>query len=75
MSEIDFKYKKLPLDDDCLPEEGKEYIFLAYAQPDGALLVSGPNSNVMVDDSVSNTGAVVEKYRDAAGQDAQRETC
>lgn len=31
---------------DSLPEVGKVYIFLAYAQPDGTLQVSGPNSNI-----------------------------
>lgn len=36
-------------EDDTLPEEGKSYVFLAYAQVDGSLLISGPNSNEYVD--------------------------
>lgn len=36
-------------EDDTLPEEGKSYVFLAYAQDDGSLLISGPNSNEYVD--------------------------
>ncbi|WP_018665359.1 hypothetical protein [Heyndrickxia acidiproducens] len=35
-------------EDDSLPEVGKSYVFLAYAQDDGSLLVSGPNSNISV---------------------------
>ncbi|WP_249595677.1 cell surface protein [Peribacillus frigoritolerans] len=34
-------------EDDTLPEEGKSYVFLAYAQDDGSL--SGPNSNEYVE--------------------------
>lgn len=33
---------------DSLPEEGKTYIFIAYTQDDGSLLVSGPNSNIEI---------------------------
>ncbi len=33
-------------EDDVLPEAGEIYVFFAYAQPDGSLLVSGPNSNI-----------------------------
>lgn len=33
-------------EDDVLPQEGQKYVFLAFAQPDGSLLVSGPNSNI-----------------------------
>ncbi|WP_201786295.1 cell surface protein [Peribacillus muralis] len=36
-------------EDDALPEEGKSYVFLAYAQDDESLLVSGPNSNEYVE--------------------------
>ncbi|MDK2902182.1 MAG: hypothetical protein PWQ93_101 [Clostridiales bacterium] len=35
-------------ENDCIPKKGQTYIFLAYAQPDGSLLVSGPNSNILV---------------------------
>jgi len=34
-------------EDDVLPEVGKTYIFIAYAQEDGSLLVAGPNSNIL----------------------------
>jgi len=34
-------------EDDFLPEVGKTYIFIAYAQEDGSLLVAGPNSNIL----------------------------
>lgn len=40
----------LILDDgDQMPEEGKSYIFMAYAQIDGSLLASGPNSTLSLD--------------------------
>lgn len=47
-------------ENDSLPEANKTYIFLAYAQPDGSLLVSGPKSNVPVEVSsdVSKRSAV-----------------
>ncbi|HHW70202.1 MAG TPA: hypothetical protein GX392_02510 [Clostridiales bacterium] len=32
-------------EEDELPKQGSVYVFYAYAQPDGSLLVSGPNSN------------------------------
>lgn len=35
-------------ENDFLPEVGGTYIFYAYGQKDGSLLVSGPNSNVEV---------------------------
>lgn len=34
---------------DCLPQVEQEYIFLAYAQEDGSLLVSGMGSNVPIE--------------------------
>lgn len=36
-------------DGDELPVAGNTYIFFAYAQDDGSLLISGPVSNVQVD--------------------------
>ncbi|WP_052404896.1 hypothetical protein [Bacillus rubiinfantis] len=44
-------------EDDTLPEEGKAYVFLAYTQDDGSLLVSGPNSNKYVEDINQNMTA------------------
>ena len=38
---------------DSLPVEGKYYIFNTYNQPDGSILVSGPNSNIELDKLVS----------------------
>ncbi len=35
-------------EDDSLPQKGKAYVFTAATQPDGSLLVSGPNSNIEV---------------------------
>ncbi|WP_081327507.1 MULTISPECIES: hypothetical protein [Paenibacillus] len=35
-------------EDDFLPQKGKAYVFTAATQPDGSLLVSGPNSNIEV---------------------------
>lgn len=58
-------------ENDVLPEEGKAYIFLAFAQPDGSLLISGPNSNVLITatENYSNTGkntdSTLETYLDA----------
>lgn len=47
-------------ENDELPVANNTYIFLAYAQKDGSLLVSGPNSNVLLNttgtySSTSNT--------------------
>lgn len=50
-------------DKDCLPEVGKQYIFLAYAQSDGSLLISGPNSNVLANAKKQET--VVNEYEKA----------
>ena len=41
-------------EDDELPVVGNEYIFFAYAQPDGSLLISGPVSNMSVSDNTSD---------------------
>ena len=38
---------------DQLPESGKEYVFLGYAQPDGSIIVSGPESSVLVSEADS----------------------
>ena len=42
------------LSEDELPVVGNEYIFFAYAQPDGSLLISGPVSNMSVSDNTSD---------------------
>lgn len=48
-------------DGDTLPKEGKYYILVGIAQPDGTLLISGPNSNILLNaqnksDIVSDKG-------------------
>lgn len=42
-------------DNDEMPEVGKSYIFRAFAQSDGSLLVSGPKSNILFEDYASGT--------------------
>ncbi|WP_200908906.1 cell surface protein [Enterococcus sp. RIT-PI-f] len=41
-------------ENDQLPEVGKVYVFIAYTQEDGSLLVSGANSNILFDESAEN---------------------
>ncbi|MBC1636410.1 cell surface protein [Listeria welshimeri] len=41
-------------EDDLLPEIGKVYIFNAYTQDDGSLLVSGANSTISFDEKTHN---------------------
>ncbi|EKA2549950.1 cell surface protein [Listeria monocytogenes] len=41
-------------EDDLLPEIGKVYIFNAYTQDDGSLLVSGANSTISFDEKTQN---------------------
>ncbi|MGE7903314.1 hypothetical protein ACQKNS_02755 [Peribacillus sp. NPDC094092] len=55
-------------EDDFLPEEGKFYIFNTYNQPDGSILINGPNSNLEID--VNKKSEIVsskeyKKYKDA----------
>ncbi|KGL38156.1 hypothetical protein BMT55_09710 [Listeria newyorkensis] len=48
-------------EEDSLPSQGKYYIFTANAQDDGSLLVSGPNSNVLIDDINTKNKAAAEE--------------
>ncbi|TYV00381.1 cell surface protein [Listeria monocytogenes] len=41
-------------EDDLLPEAGKIYIFTAYTQDDGSLLVAGANSTISFDEQTKN---------------------
>jgi len=41
-------------ENDQLPEVGKVYVFIAYTQDDGSLLVSGANSNILFGESAEN---------------------
>lgn len=43
----------LIFEDDYLPELGKLYIFTVYVQDDGCLLVSGPNSSIVLEDEIN----------------------
>lgn len=43
-------------EDDELPVEKGIYIFYAYAQKDGSLLLSGPNSNIKIDAPANDSG-------------------
>ncbi len=63
---------------DFLPECGSYYIFLAYAQNDGSLLVVGENSNVLISASKNNIKQseeykkYVEAYKNEAKIDRKR---
>lgn len=50
-------------ENDVLPEVKQKYMFLAYAQEDGSLLVSGPNSNICLNDK--NMKKIAQKYEKA----------
>jgi len=54
-------------EDDFLPEVGGTYIFIAYGQEDGALLVSGPNSNseITLSTASRSNGNLAEAIKEA----------
>lgn len=72
-------------EDDSLPQVGKAYIFLAYTQEDGSLLISGMDSNILLETTekvstrtIEHTGAY-EEYKEAIKhqiipKDYQRDT-
>ncbi len=47
---------------DCMPEEGNRYVFYAFAQPDGTLLLSGPVSNVLIDSADAQEANASDVY-------------
>lgn len=47
-------------EEDCLPQVGQAYIFLAYAQEDGSLLISGMDSNIPLETKSNATKRMVE---------------
>lgn len=51
-------------EDDELFEVGKYYIMSAYAQPDGSLLVSGPNSSLVLNETSKEKVVSSEKYKE-----------
>lgn len=66
---------------DELPVVGETYIFFAYAQPDGSLLLSGPVSNIRLKennadavDSTTEYKEVVEAYKNQIETGRQRYT-
>ena len=48
---------------DVLPQDGKYYIFSAYAQSDGSLLVSGPNCNIELNEKSKAEIMKSEEYK------------
>ncbi|MBF6673464.1 hypothetical protein [Glutamicibacter sp. FBE19] len=55
-------------EDDVLPEVGSTYVFLAYAQEDGSLLVSGLNSSLEIETGTEmelGKSKVVQAYGEA----------
>ncbi len=49
-------------EDDCMPEAGNRYVFYAFAQPDGTLLLSGPVSNVLIDSADAQEANASDDY-------------
>ncbi|MCD8328362.1 MAG: hypothetical protein LUC25_04600 [Ruminococcus sp.] len=47
---------------DCMPEAGNRYVFYAFGQPDGTLLISGPVSNVLIDSSEAQEANASDVY-------------
>lgn len=56
---MDGKYLEL-FKNDHLPEKGVRYVFLAYVQRNGSLLISGPYSNIEIEGEET-----IEAYREA----------
>lgn len=59
-------------EDDEMPNIGGTYIFRAFAQSDGSLLISGPKSNILLEDygvsshmDVPTEGSLLAQYVDA----------
>lgn len=59
------KDQYLVFEDDVLPQVGKTYIFVAYAQDDGSLLVSGPNSNILLNPKTKSGEKLLSEYEEA----------
>ncbi|MCG8539768.1 MAG: hypothetical protein MJA82_07480 [Clostridia bacterium] len=51
-------------ENDELPEVGEHYILVAHAQPDGSLLISGPNSSIVLDIQSQGESVVSQGYQD-----------
>lgn len=50
-------------ENDILPEVGKYYILNAYTQEDGTLLISGPNSNILLNSQNKNDIVSSTEYK------------
>ena len=50
-------------ENDFLPEEGNLYIFLGYAQEEGWILISGPNSNIALEIPDGQTAKSTSEYQ------------
>ena len=59
---------------DALMDQGKTYVVLASVQPDGTLLVSGPNSNKLVESSDGDYGTFQAYYDNQIPYDRDRFT-
>ncbi len=51
-------------ENDELPEVGEHYILVAHAQPGGSLLISGPNSSIVLDIQSQGESVVSQGYQD-----------
>ena len=51
-------------ENDELPVANNTYIFLAYAQEDGSLLISGPNSNVLYNNAETYSTTSTSAYQE-----------
>ncbi|EUJ26894.1 hypothetical protein [Listeria cornellensis] len=68
-------------EDDELPVQGETYIFTAYTQDDGSLLISGANSNIRFDENASkvstekavSTTEEYQEYQDAVDDQIEPE--
>ena len=49
-------------ENDSLPDVGKVYVMTASAQPDGSLLVSGPNSSKLFDQKITTRSSNSDRY-------------
>lgn len=50
-------------ENDTLPEAGKYYIITAFAQEDGTLLISGPKSNILLDNQNKSEITSSKEYK------------
>ncbi|MFC5528156.1 hypothetical protein [Cohnella yongneupensis] len=56
--------KYILYENDTLLEKGKYYVIAAYAQPDGSLLIAGPNSSVLISAQSKNDVVSTNEYKE-----------